>query len=188
MEFVPFLVISVCAIVASISDVREFRVYNALTFPCFFAGILFHSVTQGWTGLGYSLGGAALGFIILILPYMLGGLGAGDVKFVMAMGTWLGPQLLFPALIIGCVATGIYSLALILRNGGAKDVFLNVQFMFLRLAAFGNALRQNDQFESVQEIKKSSECRKRLIPFSAMFSLGIIGAFVFQFLKQKYSS
>ena len=188
MEFVPFFVICVCALVASFSDVREFKVYNALTFPCFFAGILFYSITQGWTGLGYSLGGAALGFVILVLPYLLGGLGAGDVKFVMAMGTWLGSQLLFPALIIGCIATGIYSMVLILKNGGAKDVVLNVQLMFLRLAAFGNNFRLNDQFESVQDIKKSPERRKRLIPFSAMFSLGIIGSFAIQFLKQKLSS
>ena len=188
MEYIPYVVIASCALVGSITDFREFKVYNILTIPCFLAGITFYTMTQGWTGLGYSLGGATLGFAILLLPYLLGGVGAGDVKFVMAIGAWLGPVFLFPSLIIGCIATGIYSMVLVLQHGGAKEAMLNVQLMFLRLSAFGKSFRLDDQFESVQEVRNSPDFRKRLIPFSAMFSVGILGTALYYFVVQQLGS
>ena len=188
MDFIPYIVIAGCALIGSFTDVRDFKVYNVLTIPCFVAGVAFYTTTQGLPGLGYSLGGAILGFLILLLPYLLGGVGAGDVKFVMAIGAWLGPALLFPALLIGCLATGVYALVLMVTYGGASDAKLNVQLLFLRLAAFGKNLSLDDQFESVQEVKSSPEFRKRLIPFSAMFSVGLLGTALFYLLMQQWSS
>ena len=37
--------------------------------------------------------GMLLGFACLILPYLWGGMGAGDVKALAALGAWLGPKL-----------------------------------------------------------------------------------------------
>ncbi len=182
IEYIPLAVIGVCAICGSISDIRQFKVYNALTFPCFIAGILFHAVAQGWGGLGYSLGGSALGLAVLILPYILGGIGAGDVKFVMAIGTWLGPTLLLPSILIGSIATGIYSFILIAQQGGFRETWLNIQLMFLRLAAIAKSLQFEDDFESVQKVCRKPDRGKRLIPFSALFSLGIVITFAVNWL------
>ena len=41
-------------------------------------------------GLTEALAGAALGFALLVGPYAIGGMGAGDVKALMALGAWLG--------------------------------------------------------------------------------------------------
>ncbi len=97
---IPIVVVGTGMVVASITDVQKFKVYNNLTFPIFFAGLLFGIVQAGWGGFGTALAGAAIGFGILFIPYLMGGVGAGDVKFVMAMGSWIGPGLLLPAIIV----------------------------------------------------------------------------------------
>jgi prepilin peptidase CpaA len=97
--------------------------------------------------LGFALCGALLGLTILLIPYLMGGLGAGDVKFVMAVGTWIGPTLLIPAILIGCVATICYFLVFIGRAQGWRGVFMSVQLLGLRLSAFATPVRA-DAFES----------------------------------------
>ena len=45
---------------------------------------------SGWEGFFGSLAGIAIGFAVLILPYLMGILGAGDVKLLMGIGAWIG--------------------------------------------------------------------------------------------------
>ena len=180
MEYIPWIVVVFCALCASVSDIRNFKVYNRLTMPCFVGAVAFYVCIYGWSGLGFSLAGAALGFGMLFLPYIMGGIGAGDVKFVMAVGAWLGPQLLIPAMVFGSVATGVYSLVLIMRAGGFRDAWLNVQLMFLRLSNIGKHLAFDDEF-AVQAVAKQKDRRAKLIPFSAMVSLGVLGTLVVVF-------
>ncbi len=86
--------------VAAVVDVRTHRLPNVLTVPAFGLGVLFHVVwglaTQGlWgalSGLGWSLAGFAVGFGILLVLWLIGGGGGGDVKFMGALGAWLGPR------------------------------------------------------------------------------------------------
>ncbi len=183
MSIFPILVIIVCAVWAAITDVSKFMVYNYLTFPCFFGGVIYGTLVYGWSGLLFSLGGAALGLGILIMPYLMGGLGAGDVKFVMAIGTWLGPVLLLPAIMIGCIATGLYSLVLISRTGGFRGAWLNLRLMLVRLSTIGKHLAFDDDVEAVQSVTKRDDRRGRLIPFSAMVSVGIIAAIVYAYVS-----
>jgi prepilin peptidase CpaA len=50
-------------------------------------------MTHGLSGLADGFLGMFLGFACLILPYLWGGMGAGDVKALAALGAWLGPKL-----------------------------------------------------------------------------------------------
>lgn len=47
--------------------------------------------TNGYSGLVLSLSGMVLGASLLLLPYMMGGFGAGDVKALAALGALIGP-------------------------------------------------------------------------------------------------
>ena len=79
------------AVVACAFDLRTRRIPNWLTFGGAAAGFVFHVVTNGMSGAEGSAGGWALGIALLLAPYWLGGMGAGDVKLVGALGAWLGP-------------------------------------------------------------------------------------------------
>ncbi len=182
MSIFPVVVIAGCALWAAITDVSKFKVYNYLTIPCFVGGLVYGALMYGLSGFLFGLGGALLGLGILIMPYLMGGLGAGDVKFVMAIGTWLGPVLLLPAIIIGCSATGMYSLVLISRQGGFRGAWLNLRLMFMRLSTIGKHLTFEDDFEAVQSVAQRDDRRGRLIPFSAMVSVGIAAAIVMHFV------
>ena len=62
-----------------------------MTVTAFVAGLLYHTVTNGWQGLGFALAGFGVGFGILLVLWLIGGGGGGDVKLMGAVGAWAGP-------------------------------------------------------------------------------------------------
>ena len=74
-------------------DVYQRRIPNWLVLAGASAGIAFSSV-DGWPKLYESLLGLVLGIGVLVIPFALGWLGAGDVKLLGAMGALLGVSLL----------------------------------------------------------------------------------------------
>ncbi len=74
-------------------DLRTRRIPNYLTLGTALAGLIFNAALFGWGGLLDAVLGLCLGLALLILPYIWGGMGAGDVKALAALGAWLGPKL-----------------------------------------------------------------------------------------------
>src|SRR4030065_1999811 len=72
-------------------DLRTRRIPNYLTLGTAVAGLAYNFMSQGLPGLVSGILGMLLGFAFLILPYLWGGMGAGDVKALAALGAWLGP-------------------------------------------------------------------------------------------------
>lgn len=72
-------------------DVWTHRIPNYLTLGMALTGLAYQLAFHGGWGLLDGFLGLLLGFAFLILPYCLGGMGAGDVKTLAALGAWLGP-------------------------------------------------------------------------------------------------
>lgn len=101
----------------AVGDVRTRRIPNYLTGGTALAGLAYQVSTHGLEGLGYGLGGLFLGLGLLLLPYMWGGLGAGDVKALAALGAWLGP---YTTLYLFCymgIAGGLLALGVLVWKG-----------------------------------------------------------------------
>ena len=98
-------------------DLKTRRIPNYLTFGGALAGLGFQLGFHGWGGLGLGLLGLALGFALLLLPYLMGGMGAGDVKALAAMGAWLGPRQTFWLFIYMALAGGVLALGILLWKG-----------------------------------------------------------------------
>lgn len=103
------------------SDVRNERIPNVLTFPSFVFAIFLSAKVGSTGGLLESGLGAALGFALLIGPYAVGGLGAGDVKALMVLGAWLGPQELLGAAAWAVLIGGVLGLVLLAARHELAD-------------------------------------------------------------------
>ncbi len=115
-----YLLIGVLLLAAA-NDLRNHRIPNWLTFPAMAGIILFHTGMQGLEGFLFSIEGLGIGIAILILPYLMGGFGAGDVKLMGVVGAALGPKDIFAAFFFTAIAGGIYAFATLLLRGFLED-------------------------------------------------------------------
>ncbi len=99
------------------SDVRSHRVPNLLTFPALLAALLVSPWLGATSGPAEAAMGAALGFALLVGPYAIGGMGAGDVKALMALGAWLGPETILGGAAWATLAAGGFGLILLALRG-----------------------------------------------------------------------
>ena len=77
--------------VAVITDLKSHRIPNILLAPALSLALLFHTMHGGPGGLMMAIGGLALGLAMLMPLYLVGGMGAGDVKLLGVVGCFLGP-------------------------------------------------------------------------------------------------
>jgi Flp pilus assembly protein protease CpaA len=103
---------------ASWIDYRERRVPNWLNAALAIAGFAAQAHFFGWSGLATAALGLIVGFAVLIVPWLMHGMGAGDVKLMMAIGVWLGPWLTFLSFCVGAVVGGVIAVVMILSVGG----------------------------------------------------------------------
>lgn len=94
------------------TDLRQGVIPNALTYPAVFLGLTLAYAAGGTDQVISSALGCALGFGVLFLGFMFGGIGGGDVKLAAALGalTGLGTTvlgLLYMGLLSGAIALGI---------------------------------------------------------------------------------
>lgn len=106
--------------IAAITDFREHRIYNKLLGPAFVIAIVLHTYFNGWIGLRESLLGAFIGFLILLIPYFLGGIGAGDVKLLAVIGAFGGVHFVITSFLYGAIVGGIISIGLLVRRGDLR--------------------------------------------------------------------
>jgi len=172
---IPTTVVTMAALIATITDLRSFRVHNSLTLPLLVSGLIYQAAGYGELGLWGSLAGVLTGFGILMVFYLLGGMGAGDVKLMAGVGAWMGMPQTFQVFIASSILAGVYAIGLILLTGTMLEAWINLQRLWIRLAMLGQAPRNHDRIEV--EVMRSDR-RRRLIPFAAMVALGTIATWI----------
>ena len=78
------------SLTGSIYDWKFRRIPNWLTFGVLFITLVFSVFKFGLTGLINSALGFLIGVLLLLVPYLMGGMGAGDVKLLGAIGALVG--------------------------------------------------------------------------------------------------
>ncbi|OPY16452.1 MAG: Type IV leader peptidase family protein [Syntrophus sp. PtaB.Bin138] len=108
-------------LLASAFDLRQRRIPNALTFPAIAGGIIYWSYFNGLDGFMHGTGGLLMGIGFLIIFYLMGMMGAGDVKLMGAAGSILGPQGVFIAFLYSAIIGGLYALFVLARSKALKQ-------------------------------------------------------------------
>lgn len=100
--------------VAFVIDARHSRLPNKLTLCGTLFGVLFHTVSGGWNGLLFSVIGSCTGFLMVLVLYVIGALGAGDVKLFAAIGSMMGVMFVIQTLVYAILWAGLIGLFLLL--------------------------------------------------------------------------
>jgi prepilin peptidase CpaA len=168
-EFLPLAAVAMATLIASVTDLWKFKVYNALTIPTLLTGLGFSAVSGGWEGFVTGLMGAGLGFGLLIVFCAMGGVGPGDVKLLAAIGAWLGPFLTYQVFVASAFCQGAYAVVLVFRLYGINGLAIEMDSARQRLFQPGSWRLPAD---TVVEAVPRPDRRRRLVPFAAMTCLG----------------
>jgi prepilin peptidase CpaA len=182
----PLTFVCAAMIVAAVIDGWKLKVPNWLTFPLVLSGWVLGLVhnfglweATGMGGIGASLAGAGLGFMLLFPVYAIGGMGAGDVKMQMGFGAWIGAfygfdgvggspgalKIIWWAFALAVLIGGVLATIMIAVRGQYRRNLLNTRAILGELAGgVGNAAA------------KAAERKPRmhLLPYGIPLCLGFV--------------
>lgn len=117
-----YAAVAVVVLIAGFTDALWLRISNWLTLPLLAGGLLFHAFAPSQMGLLFAFFGAFLGFGLLVLFFIAGGMGAGDVKLLAGIGAWIGPHDVLVLFIVSAFLTGLASFGLTAWNKNSNTV------------------------------------------------------------------
>jgi prepilin peptidase CpaA len=119
------LIVVLLGIIASVEDLWRRNISNWIPACALLAGFVWQCSQRGWSGLGSAAAGAAVGFVVFLVFYLLGGMGGGDVKLMAGFGAVIGVGRLLEAAIWTAIIGALLAVAVIavhsLRKLGKKE-------------------------------------------------------------------
>ncbi len=159
-------------IVAAVIDGYELKVPNWLTFPMIISGWIYSACAGDpwWIGLGWSMVGMAVGLLLLMPAYAIGGMGAGDVKLLAGVGAWVHATHTFYAFCVTAIVGAVLAVAMVLVRRAwrkhANQFWLILSEIFL--------IRDPNQLAQIAAERKSSML---LLPYGIPIAIGSIAYF-----------
>ena len=108
--------VAAITLIASDTDFRSRRIPNVLTLPALLAAFVAHAIAGGWPGVQQTLLGAVVAGGILLPGWLMGWMGAGDVKLMAAVGAWLSWPVSLTATLASLIAGGAFALVVAVRH------------------------------------------------------------------------
>lgn len=108
------------------TDLRSQRIYNKVIFPSLIIAASLHVTFNGYAGLKASILGFAVGLGILLIPYLLGGIGAGDVKLLGLIGALKGLAFVINTALYMAVIGSIIALVIIIYHKALLKVLKEI--------------------------------------------------------------
>jgi prepilin peptidase CpaA len=115
-----------CALVGSIFDVKSRRIPNFITLPAFLFGLALHLALGGWRQLLSSLAAGLICAAIFLVFYIAGGMGAGDVKLILAVGCIAGLSHVAYLLVLTALSGGVMAIVWAVARGQLQQTIMNV--------------------------------------------------------------
>jgi len=163
--------ITTCAILvpgvlwASWIDYAERRVPNWLNATLLVFGLMAQFSFHGWAGVQHGFFGALVGFGVLILPWCMHAMGAGDVKLMAAIGMWFGAPMTLVSFAIGAILGGVIAMFMIMSSGRSQMALANARTIMTKFqkpeTAFGN-------YGSAKSFGNTSQ----LLPYGVPLTIG----------------
>lgn len=156
-------------VIASVSDYRSYRIPNWLTFGGAAFALVYKTTIAVSPPSAFLLafGGLFLGFLIMLPPYALGVMGAGDVKLMAMVGAFLGIDETFNAVLFAFIAGGAGALGFALLNGKLGRMLRNAKNVLRGMALSALVgVKPHAGMDAQQSIGK--------LPYGVCISIGTI--------------
>lgn len=140
MDSAQNILLSLVLAIACVTDLRAQRIPNWLTYPSMCAALVLHGVLGGADGLVFSISGLGAGLGLMLLPFLMGVMGAGDVKLLAAAGAFMGARSVLSAFMLTSLFGGVYALIVLAFHRRALAVRLRALKDAALFAAAGGGL------------------------------------------------
>lgn len=144
------ILLVIVLLICLFTDIVYRKIYNIILVPPVILGLLSNLIDGGIMGFIFSLKGFFAGLLFLLVPYIWGGIGAGDVKLLATIGAIKGPVFVLYAGIYMGIAGGILALAILLYQrrlfSTLKEFLVGLNILFItkfKVASFGNKTANN---------------------------------------------
>jgi len=152
---------------ASWIDYAQRRVPNWLNLALLLIGFAVQGAFFGWSGISTGLLGMLTGFGLLIIPWLMHGMGAGDVKLLSAIGVWLGPLLTLYSFLLGAVIGALAAIVMILSTGRLRMACANIGVILHKCS---NRETMFSEFGSAKSFGSTSQ----LLPYGVPLTAGTL--------------
>lgn len=154
--------------IATFTDLRARRIPNWLVLPFMLLGIFVSTWMHGWHGLSQSGGGIGLGLLAFGPLFLMGGMGAGDVKLCAAVGAWIGPWQMVMALVLTALAGGVIVVVWAIAGGFLRDLLQGTSDLLMSWK------KRSSETEGERPV---SESKRRKIPYAPAIAIGTMLSF-----------
>lgn len=149
----------------AIHDLRHYRITNLSVIVTLLAGIAWSFALGSLSGLGQSLAGIAVGFLLLIVFYSVGGVTAGDVKWMAALGAWYGSKGVIGVFLVSGGILGLLSLLW---------MFSSAITPVERKPFEHDADPQHKGTKRIDQVYESKDRRRFMIPYALPVAIAVV--------------
>ena len=159
------------------SDITYRKIPNKLTFPVMLWGIGSAGLFSGFNGILFSIGGFLVGLAVFFVPFSMGGMGAGDVKLMAAIGSVMGWKLTVYSALLTAITGGIIVIGYTIYKGYFIKMLKNIgTALFKKIFYFAYLVTHNEKimmrFTTLSEEKSNFE--KTYIPYGVAIAIGTL--------------
>ena len=156
-------------------DLLHYRISNRAVLLTLMMGLVWNASNSHWIGAAMGLLGVLVGFVLLVPFYAMGGVTAGDVKWLAALGAWYGPRGIVGVFLVSSILLGVFCLVSIAyryigmvrqipRAGLAME---SRGILGLGSSRIGNKAR-------IDDVYCSADRRSVLIPYAVPVAIGVL--------------
>jgi len=159
--------VAVMLLISLVTDLRNRKILNVVTLPAMLFGIVYHTFASGVSGFSSAGLGLLLGLGLLIVPYLMGGMGAGDVKLLAAVGAWCGPAFVYQTFVFTAIAGGAIAAVILTARGEWRNSLKRIGYGMGALQGSVGSLQALDR----QELHHA-------IPYAVPIAIGACAAWL----------
>lgn len=144
------IVLITILLISIYTDIKDRKILNSVTIPSIIFAVFYFLITQGVDGFFFSGKGFLVGLGLLIIPFMLGGMGAGDVKLLAAIGALMGTSFVFYSFIYTALIGGLIALVLLIKQKGFVNLIKAFYYSIILFRSnLGSMLLGKDKQSSI---------------------------------------